>query len=224
MDTLRKQESPHEIAISVGTGHTYSLLRYLRPKYMLIIDRDITTLRLHATLGRAILDSTSYDKLTMRFYKRSDDTLDKDARSRLSMGLRDEGKCAGKYHWRYDLPTTQESINSHPPVFVCADINNPDLGEGLQQLSKNTGLTITYANFTNVAQWQAITDRPLEFAKEWPLKDDALILSSDRITPDQQRALQPLRGFDSYVDYVKDSTNHPWIKELAERPDRNKLF
>lgn len=98
---------------------------------------------------------------------------------------------------------------SHPPVFVCANINDPNLDKGLRQLSEDTGLAITYANFTNVASWQAITKRPFDFAKDWPLADDALVLSSDKVVPGEKLTLRPLCGLDDYVAHTKKSATLP---------------
>lgn len=210
MDTLNRRGGRDQIALSVGTGHTYSLLQHLRPEHTLIIDKDITTLRLYAMLGHAILRSTSYDEVVQHIHALPpDDMITPEAKQRLEEELQSERKHAGEYHWANDMSGAQEALMSHPPVFVCANINDPNLGAGLRQLSEDTGLAITYANFTNVASWQALTNRPVDFAKYWPLTDDTLVLSSDKVVPGEKLTLRPSLGLDGYVTRTKTSAFLP---------------
>lgn len=198
------------MALFVGTGGSYSFMPEVKPDLPLIVDKDIRTLRLHALLGKVILESSDTTEVIDRLATEGQaGHLDSEAMNPViySNVLGREMKNFGMAHWTQNFERTKEQISVCPPVFMAANLNDPALTSGLQNLHEITGKRIKFTNFTNVAHWQAFAGLNGRFAEAFPMGREAQVLFSDyQAIGDTGLHLSSVRGLEQYFRAVGAST------------------
>jgi len=174
------------LAVFIGAGGLLSILPELPVDAAVMIDRNSALLEFNKLLTELIIDSQDPHEVFARLY--SKDVIDNnpvitevmqkhgDLALPISFILGEQA-VYGEHHWtrasRFEL--VKRSLKDKPLVAIEADLTDPYFNHDFSSTLKQHGLTIPFANFTNIHEWIKL---PMDFVRTWPFDDQPVILYS----------------------------------------------
>lgn len=216
LQTTFKQRERNGIGFFVGAGGVASLLPELPIDIPLVVDRNKAVLELAALLNTLIATENSPEAVLAKIKSpeiRERYPIIRDIISTfgdldcIDVFLQSEAKQYGQFHWTNPqrFPVVQNALRERPPLYIAADISNPDFSATLKDISSRQGQSITFANFTNVHLWLRPTK--MDFLREYPIKTDTPIVFSSH--KDVAPGGWPKVRMASTVDeYIQETNSH----------------
>lgn len=220
-DQLHKLQSRKNsgIGLFIGAGGMLSMLPELNIDLVVLADTSRTVIEFNRTLT-SLVEYARSPKQVVEFvslptndptYPEPDiidlmellDVRIKERPSELGRLIEDEAVEYGEYHWTNPdrFRKVQHALGRVPIVWAWSEVSSQQFSSALNSVSDQSGLELTFVNFTNFHEWLDITpgSRPVDnFLPEWPIGQLAALYS---LRTDQQ--IRVACSAQEYMDAVR---------------------